>query len=113
MRELPDLLPDLPPPPGGLARLRLRLDQPRSRPSRALGMVAAAALAAAVLLGLFWPRTGALIVPDDPVIAALSQESRPVEVFGTDVVATRVATTSPTVQYFRGSALAPRGSDGG
>ena len=97
-RELSDVLPDLEPPPGGLAGLRARLERPRRWP------VAVVALAAAVLLAVaFQPERRPL--PQDPVLLAMLQPpSEPATVVPEArgrLAMERVAVGSAGVVYYR------------
>ncbi len=104
MRELSDILPDLEPPAGGLARLRTRLNHQGSRRGAAV-----AVLAAAVLLAALWPQPVRNTAPDDPVFAALLEGSRPAQVTGSTAVAAQVL-ASPKVVYFRVASVDAVGS---
>jgi hypothetical protein len=106
-------LPWLEPPPGGLTRLRARLDAEERRAHRrhtwAWSLPAAAALAL-LLLWLAWPAPAPpppspLAAADLPALAALRASSpRPPGVQARDPAALTVAPvpiTSPRVLYYR------------
>ena len=69
MSKLRELLPDLEPPPGGLAKLRARLDEERARRRRrALRWALAPTRAAAALLLFFLLPRGAPLELDHPAL---------------------------------------------
>jgi hypothetical protein len=70
--ELRDVLPLLEPPPGGLERLRRRLDADARARARWRAGAVGVALAASVVIGVLWPRhvESSFVASDFVLIAA-------------------------------------------
>ena len=94
-----DLFPELDPPPGGLNRLRTRLERNRRR------RWMAAAVLALVLAFLLFPRSEAI---DDPNLAAfgLYQPTAPVEALpGSRTATERVDVSDANTVFYRVASL--------